>query len=121
GQLLHHIFDIDLTQGSEAIEGQVARLLQELPGIETSDDRQLGQILRETLGFTASELPQEERKARRGRLVHLLRTLMAGAARQGPLLIAIDDIQWIDEASLEILTQVTDGINRLPVQLILLY
>lgn len=47
--------------------------------------------------------------------------MLAETARPAPLIVALDDMHWADEASLEILDQVTDGINRLPIQVLVLY
>lgn len=124
GQLLRRIFGILPGDKEETVEAKIAQRLGELSGSGTTSvatDSQMNQILREALGLSTSELPVDERRARRGRLVHLLRTLMANTAQRQPLLLTIDDIHWIDEASLEILAQVTDGIQRLPVQLVIAY
>ncbi|MEZ4733763.1 MAG: AAA family ATPase [Caldilineaceae bacterium] len=118
-QLLRQLFNIALDETEATVTTKIEQHLRELPGIQAVVDAQLIQILKETLGFATVEFPfveKEEREARRGRLVYLLRNMMANAAKQTPLLITLDDMHWVDEASLEILDQVTDGVGRLPVQ-----
>ena len=121
GAILGRMFDLHPGDEASTVEEKVLRRLGELSPLQGVDDPQLASVLKETLGLSNVSLPVEERRARRGRLVHLLRTLMANVAQTRPLFIAIDDMHWIDDASLEVLVQVTDGIDRLPVQLALLY
>lgn len=120
-QLLRRIFGILADDDDDLAQVKIAQGLARLPSNPLAADPQINQILRETMGLSISTVPVEERKIRRSHLVHLLRTLMAYYAQQQPLIIAIDDVHWSDEASLELLGQVTDGIHRLPVQFLLLY
>lgn len=120
-QLLRWIFDILPGDNDQAAAAKIEQGLAKLPGSLHAADLQLNQILRETLGLSTSNVAEDERKARRGRLVNLLRTMMANVAREQPLIIAIDDLHWVDDASLELLGQVTDGIHRLRMQFVILY
>lgn len=65
--------------------------------------------------------PQVEPRARQRRIVALLGRLLARCAAQGPLIVAVDDLHWADDASLEVLNQLAGGLERLPVLLIALF
>jgi predicted ATPase len=127
-QLLRPLFSVTPEDDAAVVKTKIEQRLGELPG-SAGAGSELVEILKEVLGLSASEtstalsteLSSEARKARRGRLVYLLRSMLAGAVRQSPLVVALEDMHWVDEASLEILDQVTDGINRLPVQVLVVY
>ncbi|MBK8047410.1 MAG: AAA family ATPase [Anaerolineales bacterium] len=120
-QLLRSIFGILPGDDAEAAAAKIEKRLAELSGAPGAANPEINLILRETLGISTSHVAEDERKARRGRLVNVLRAMMASAAQQQPLIIAIDDLHWVDEASFELLSQVTDGIHRLGVQIVVLY
>ena len=120
-QLLRQIFGILPGDGDEAVAAKIEQGLAALPGSAHAADPQINLILRETLGLSTSDVEEDERQVRRGRLVNLLRTMMANVAQQLPLIIAIDDLHWVDDASLDLLGQMTDGIPRLRVQFVVLY
>ena len=52
---------------------------------------------------------------RRAQLVSALRNLLARATADEPIVIAIDDAEQADEASLDILTQLMDSLEALPI------
>ncbi len=87
---------------SDAPCATVARVITALSGLGDDQARLL-----------SAELP--------GRLVHLLRGLLAEASRPDGIVLVLDDAQQIDEVSLDILGQATEGIGRLGAQLIVLY
>ncbi|MFN8467009.1 MAG: CHAT domain-containing protein [Caldilineaceae bacterium] len=120
-QLLRQVFEILPSDGDEVVAAKIEQGLAALPGSPHSADPQVNLILRETLGLSTSNVDEDERRARRGRLVNVLRTMMASAAQQLPLIIAIDDLHWIDDASYDLLAQMIDGISRLRVQFVVLY
>ena len=107
--------------GDEVVAAKIEQGLAGLPGSAHAADPQVNLILRETLGLSTSNVDEDERRARRGRLVNVLRTMMANAAQQMPLIIAIDDLHWVDDASYDLLAQMIDGISRLRVQFVVLY
>jgi len=120
-QLLRQVFEILPSDGDAVVAAKIEQGLGALPGSAHAADAQVNLILRETLGLSTSNVDEDERRARRGRLVNVLRTMMANAAQQLPLIIAIDDLHWIDDASYDLLAQMIDGISRLRVQFVVLY
>ena len=120
-QLLRRVFAILPADGDETVAAKIEQGLAAMPGSAHAADPQVNLILRETLGLSTSNVDEDERRARRGRLVNVLRTMMAGAAQQLPLVIAIDDLHWVDDASYDLLAQMIDGISRLRVQFVVLY
>jgi class 3 adenylate cyclase/predicted ATPase len=58
---------------------------------------------------------------RHGRVQELVIALLVGAARQEPLLLLIDDLQWVDASSRDILAQVTEVAQNVPLLLLFSY
>jgi len=87
----------------------------------------------ETLPFLAQflNLPLDEAMAQKLRYLDAealqrrtfvaFQTLLTTSARQRPLLIVLDDLHWIDHASLELLKYLLSLVNHAPVMFILLY
>ena len=48
-------------------------------------------------------------------LMRAWRVLLEALAQQQPLIIIVDDLQWADEALLDLLEYLTDRINDVPV------
>ncbi|WFE27704.1 AAA family ATPase [Solwaraspora sp. WMMD791] len=61
---------------------------------------------------TASDAPV-------GDVVHALYWLCSNLAERGPLLLAVDDVHWADEASLRFLSHLARRVSHLPVLLVL--
>lgn len=78
--------------------------------------RPLGPI-REALGETGSALPFREAPARRGGIEDRLIAAVSAA----PAVLAVEDAQWIDAASVEVLRHLVRRIDALPVLLVLSY
>lgn len=114
---------LDVEPGGDPAARRLAAIAQlaARAGAGRAPDPELETVVIEILGLggkgSTRALPAEVP----GRLTHLLRGLLAEASRRETVVLVADDAQRLDEASLEILRSVTEGIGRLPAQLILLY
>src|SRR6202011_514374 len=68
--------------------------------------------------YPALELSPEQR---RQRTLDALTSQLAGLARQQPVLMIFEDVQWIDPTSLEVLGRTVDRIKTLPALLIVTF
>src|SRR5260221_10902951 len=68
--------------------------------------------------YPALELAPEQR---RQRTLEALTSQLAGLARQRPVLMIFEDVQWIDPTSLEVLGRTVDRIKTLPALLIVTF
>jgi class 3 adenylate cyclase/predicted ATPase len=68
--------------------------------------------------YPALELAPEQR---RQRTLEALTSQLAGLARQRPVLMIFEDVQWIDPTSLEVLGRTVDRIKTLPALLIITF
>jgi predicted ATPase len=66
-------------------------------------------------------LPQLSAEAMRMRTREALRQVLMASARHQPLIVAIEDLQWVDPTSEEILAAVADGIATCPMLLLSTY
>ncbi|HSR10883.1 MAG TPA: adenylate/guanylate cyclase domain-containing protein, partial [Thermodesulfobacteriota bacterium] len=60
-------------------------------------------------------------KQRRHHVFETLKSLFLGMSREKPLILVLDDLQWIDKTSEEFLTYFIDAISQSPILLVLLY
>src|ERR1700724_3431972 len=91
---------------------------------QTSTSKEDAALLAEMLSlpnngrYPALELTPEQR---RQRTLEALTSQPAGLARQRPVLMIFEDVQWIDPTSLEVLGRTADGIRTLPALLIVTF
>ncbi|NJN66593.1 MAG: tetratricopeptide repeat protein [Chloroflexaceae bacterium] len=81
-------------------------------------------LLGDALGVTLPDTPLTSalsNEQRHNRLQELLVALFLGAAHQEPLLLSLEDIQWADASSLELLSRLTQSLPRTPLLLFLNY
>lgn len=81
-------------------------------------------LLGDILGVTLPETPLTQAltgEQRRDRLQELVVELLLGAAMRDPLLFTLDDLQWADASSLELLDRLTRAISDAPLLLLLNY
>jgi tetratricopeptide (TPR) repeat protein len=97
-ELLRGAVDVRRLELRESDRGELARLLPEL-GAPTASDGEIAQV--ET--FEA-----------------VVRTL-SSACEQAPLLLVIDDVQWVDAASRQLLEYVASKLHGLPLAMIATY
>ena len=85
------------------LETELARILPEL-GRATSQDVDLGQMSQQ-----------------QDRLFEAILQLFLNIARQRPCVLFLDDIQWLEESSLQLLQKVAQGTRNVPILLIAAY
>jgi class 3 adenylate cyclase/tetratricopeptide (TPR) repeat protein len=83
--------------------GAEARLLAEFVGLEQPEDN--GTPL--------------DPKRKRGQVLAALMARLEALARQGPVLMAFEDVQWSDPTSLELLTLTVERMHALPILLVI--
>lgn len=81
--------------------------VHEATGARATDLSRLGAEL-----FPAADTDLSDPEEVRFRTARAVTSLLAGLARTGPLLVVLDDLQWCDSASLEVLDSVCRGLDR---------
>jgi DNA-binding SARP family transcriptional activator/predicted ATPase len=79
---------------------------------------ELAQLLPELGPETATAEPNAQPEATRFRMYDAVSTFLFGVARRQPLLIVLDDLHWVDSASLELLNYVATTVSAAPALLI---
>lgn len=96
------------TKIASRIESAVPHLMDDVP------------LLADFLGISAGKSPPIDPKTRRGRLVNLVCSLVRDGTRT-PSVIVIEDIHWLDEASIEFVSALVDVVSVSRVTLVLTY
>ncbi|HFQ94574.1 MAG TPA: hypothetical protein ENK32_11225 [Anaerolineae bacterium] len=113
------LFDLTPDMTPEAALEQVLSLAAEFCP-DCGDDIQLWREPLNLPAYTGRLRPMPAR-ALRLRFFHLaLQTLAAAAARQ-PLLVVLEDVQWADQSSLDLLYYLADSVADLPIMLLATY
>ena len=125
----------------------LSRLIFQLAGVDRSDDRnviddalaalcsQVDQesgpatqtgvdclsLLRSVTGIRSDSGDMEEAEARQWQLKVLMGTLVQQAASVKPIILAIDDMQWMDEASLAVVDALLKQTQRAPLLVLALF
>ena len=79
----------------------------------------LGQVV--GLHFPAPAVDSLEPELRQKMLVRIVQAVLANRAAQQPIVVALEDLQWADEASLAVLDQVVGAVGRMRVLLLAVY
>jgi class 3 adenylate cyclase/predicted ATPase len=85
-----------------------------LPYLANFINLQVGEALQEKVRYLDAEALQR-------RTFLAINTLIEAQASESPLVLALEDIHWIDQASLELLEHLIPLVNRAPLMFILLY
>jgi predicted ATPase/class 3 adenylate cyclase len=93
-------------------------------------------LLGEAMGLESLDLPTDDGStgppgreltevaevgARRSQLARVIQALLAQGSAEAPWVIVLEDVHWVDEASLAVIDKLAEGIAHLPVLLIALY
>jgi len=118
-QLLRTLLQIEPSDQTPQIEQKISNTLIHLPKLVAWE--QAGTLLQELLGLQQRQLTSDELQGRRNLQAQLLRTLLAQRAKSTPVVVVLENLHLVDSASLELLAQVTDGIQQLPILVLLVY
>jgi class 3 adenylate cyclase/tetratricopeptide (TPR) repeat protein len=113
-RMLHHYFAIDLDEPEEVAEERIAakagiskeHMLREFPHL----CRLLSQPVYEVADIPREELQQETIRA--------VGNLVLFAAQRGPVLLVVEDLQWIDDQSRELFELALARVSRLPLMVV---
>jgi class 3 adenylate cyclase/predicted ATPase len=89
---------------------------------ERTDDA--AAVLADVLGVTdvvATDVSKMEARSRLGMLTNTLKLMVAARSVQHPVLVILDDMHWVDSASLAVFDQIVTGITSLPVMVLMLH
>jgi predicted ATPase/DNA-binding winged helix-turn-helix (wHTH) protein/class 3 adenylate cyclase len=117
--LVRHLCGITATEPPEAITGKVYQRLQEFG----MDATVAGPLLLHLLGGKAAtdQLAILSPETLRVRLFATLRQMLLACSRQRPLIVAVEDVHWIDPSSEEFLTLLLDSLAQVPVLLLVTF
>ncbi len=73
------------------------------------------------LPLLGAEPEDEDRQRRKAQTFETVRQMALALARQGPLVLAVENVHWIDPTSEECLASLTEGIQAFPLLLIMTY
>ena len=107
--LLRSAAVVNSSDGPADIARKLANLLAALPGDPPLDTDPLRWLL--DLGVQDSAWQSMEVSARRARVIAALRWALLRATERRPLLIVVEDYHWADDASIEALSAVVDGMG----------
>ena len=112
GEIIRGQFEIVDTDDSELAWGKLRRGAESLLSEEVTDEppERVAALLARPLGIEVPEevgaglgLDSEDPQAMRDRIFSAVRSLVEGACRQKPLVLAIEDIHWADEGMLDLI------------------
>jgi len=113
---LSAVAETDLT--TDRLDAWLTSLLGQLPG-EAEWRAEVRAALLDVLGLPSDGgLP--EPRVRRARLARAFLQIMAAQAHATPLVLVVDDLQWIDESSLDVLDELVGALPSLPILLVAL-
>jgi class 3 adenylate cyclase/tetratricopeptide (TPR) repeat protein len=118
--LLRQFFQIDTTaapaEANRRIQRRVADLAPQLSRFAPLLDALIGIELEQT-ALSRALSPEQ----RRDRACELVEALLLGESRRQPLILVLDDLQWIDASSLELLLRIASGAAAVPLLFLLNY
>ena len=116
GRLLRLLLDLEDGPGRPA--GVAQAIEARLPEVELSS--RLRALVEEVCGAPGEAATPSEPEEARGLLVDLLRRLLARTAGEAPLVLALEDLHRLDEASETVLARVCEGVGRQPILVLVL-
>jgi predicted ATPase/class 3 adenylate cyclase len=115
--LLRVTFHIDDDDEPDAVREKLHRELLDLAPALESSEALLVELLQPGAGDDAG-LDQLDPSARRKELGEASRAIAASIARQRPLVMVVEDLQWIDQSSESLFFGLVNSIGRLPIMLL---
>jgi class 3 adenylate cyclase/tetratricopeptide (TPR) repeat protein len=112
GEVIRSQFEIVDTDDSELAWGKLSAGLESLVSEEITDEppERLAALIARPLGIEVPEetaanlgIDSEDAQGMRDRIFSAVRSLVEGACRQKPLVLAIEDIHWADEGMLDLI------------------
>ncbi|MGI9019521.1 MAG: adenylate/guanylate cyclase domain-containing protein [Solirubrobacterales bacterium] len=116
GEVIRSQFEIVDTDDSELAWGKLSRGVEGLVSEEVTDEPpvRLAALLARPLGIEVPSeviatvgIDAEDAQGMRDRIFSAVRSLVEGACRQKPLVLAIEDIHWADEGMLDLIEYLT--------------
>lgn len=119
--LLRSLLRLQENEVSDTIREQVTSTLTELlQACDSEDQREAIDVLGEVLGLPAggSIVAQAGPQIRRAALIRSLRRVLGALTEHSPVILSLEDLHWIDQASLDVITEVVVDTPGLPVLLL---
>lgn len=79
----------------------------------------LGRVI--GLSFPATSLDNLDPPLQQKKLVRVFEAVLRSQATSQPIVLVLDDLQWVDQASLNVLNQIVKSVRRMPLLLLALY
>ncbi len=121
-QLLRNALSLPSTTSEEKV---VQALWQTCESLWREEAPGMAPFLINLLGLPLSSesawVKQLSPKIRQKQTLETVSTFFTGLARQTPLVIALDDLQWADEASLTIIEELLEASDRAPLMFLLVF
>ncbi len=123
-RLIYQLAGVDRSDDRNVIDGALVELCSQVdrkssPATQTGVD--CLSLLRAVTGIRAESGDIEEAEARQWQLKVLMGTLVQQAASVKPIILAIDDMQWMDEASLAVVDALLKQTQRAPLLVLALF
>jgi adenylate cyclase len=119
GALFREGYRVDPTDSLEVARAKLAAGLRGL-GASDVEAMAVAPVLSYVLGLEGEARPPDVEPEQLQRQIALAaRTLLERRLQQGPVLIVVDDLQWADAASVDLLRHVADHLADRPVMLVL--
>lgn len=125
--VLRQLFDLkaadDEATAQARVQAAVDRLARSQGQSGTMQATQALALLSEAMGLELPGLPADDVDpgVRRSQLARVIQGLLAQGSAEKPWIILLEDMHWVDEASLAVMDRLAEGIAHLPALLVALY
>lgn len=116
-EILKTLFKLERVGSEEEAARGVASLVQEL-GLDPAN---VAPPLLNVLSYPVGDFRALRPELLRERTVAALRAVIAATAARRPLVLVIEDLHWIDQATEEVLRRLFDDVETLPMMLVLVF
>jgi adenylate cyclase len=111
-------YHVEPTDSLDVVRQKLGETLRGL-GARESDASAMAPVLSYVLGLEGDSAPEIEPEQLRRQILLAARGLIERRLENAPVLIVIDDVQWADSASIELLRDVVDQLADRPLMLLL--